>query len=77
MKKITKIDSTNLAAGILATITQMMADGVETPEFPIARFEALIVARHGVSKSDAEKVTEEVLNTGIIKWNIHNNSFCL
>ena len=79
MKTITKIDSVKLASGIQAILLDM-AKGKEPdfePSYPVAESERLICESKGVSKKEAERVTEEVINTGIIRWKIFGNNFVL
>lgn len=76
MRKITNVDTEKLAIGIQKILLDMKAEG-KKPAFPIARFEEMIQEQHGVSKEDAESVTEKVVATGIIRWEIFANNFVL
>lgn len=74
MNKITKIEAEKLAIGIQKILLDMK---VKDPSYPVKEFERLIMEEKGVSKKDAEKVTEAVINTGILKWEIFANNFVL
>lgn len=76
MRKITKIDSVKLACGIQQVLLQMVKDGKDA-KYPIGPFEALIMKQHNVPLAEAEKVTEKVINTGIIRWCLNDNCFVL
>lgn len=80
-RKITKIEAEKLAIGMLQILTSMYADNKENPEkgagYPVAEFERLIMESKGVSRSEAERVTDAVINTGIIRWDMSNNLFVI
>lgn len=76
MKVITKIDAVKLAQGIQQILLTMIKDGVD-PRYPIKEFERLIIESKGVSPTEAERVTEKILNTGIIRWELGRNCFVL
>lgn len=76
MKKITHINAAQLAIGIQSILLEMYKkQGIA--KYPISEFERLIVAGKGVSTEDAERVTEAVINTGIIRWSLSDNCFAL
>lgn len=80
MKTITKIDAVALATGIQALLLDMIKQkGIEPLEatYPVNEFERIIMEEKQVNKKEAERVTERVLGTGIIRWDIYNNSFIL
>ena len=76
MKVITKIDAVKLAQGIQQILLTMIKDGVD-PRYPIKEFERLIIESKGISPTEAERVTEKILNTGIIRWELGRNCFVL
>ena len=76
-RKITSVDAEKLAQGMKQILLDMKADGIEEPFFPVKRFEAMIQEQHGVSAKDAEKVTEMVINRGVLRWEIFANNFVL
>lgn len=76
MKTIVKIDAVKLAIGIQAILLDMVKEG-KTAQYPVAEFERLIVKQKQVSKADAEKVTERIIGTGIIRWELGANCFVL
>lgn len=64
---ITKIDAVNLACGLQQILLDKVKKG-EDAVLPCQYLEQLVMERHGVSKKEAEKVTEAVINTGILRW---------
>ena len=76
MKTITRIDSTRLACGIQQILLDMMKKGND-PRYPVEVFEQMIMDCKGVSREEAEKVTEKILGTGILRWEIGANCFVL
>ena len=76
-RKITHIDSVRLASGIQSILLDMKKTGIKEPRFPVARFEEMIQEQHLVSKAEAERVTEKVINTGILRWELFANNFIL
>lgn len=76
MKTITKIDAVPLAIGIQQILLDMVKKGND-PRFPVEYFEQIVMNRHDVSKQDAELVTERIINTGIIRWELGANCFVL
>lgn len=80
MKQITKIDAVPLATGIQKILLDMIKEKNIDPndaKYPIKEFERLIVQDKGVSKKEAERVTEAVINTRILRWEIFGNNFIL
>jgi hypothetical protein len=77
MKKITHIDAEKLAIGMQKILLDMKKDGIAEPHFPVERFEEMIQEQHGVSKKDAELVTEKMIGTGIVRWEIFANRIVL
>lgn len=77
MKQITKIDAVKLAIGMQSIILDIAKKEGREARYPIRLFEEQIVERKGVSKKEAERVTEAVINTGIIRWDLSSNSFVL
>jgi hypothetical protein len=76
MRIITKIDANKLATGILDLLIQMKKDTGEA-SYPVPLFEKYIIEQHGVPKEEAERVTEAVLSTSIIRWDIIENNFVI
>lgn len=76
MKRVVKIEADKLATGIRDILLDMKRAGKE-PSYPVKEFERLIMESKGVSKKEAEKVTEAVINTGIIQWEIYGNNFII
>lgn len=81
MKVISRIDAPKLAMGIQQILLDMYAKAkekeVEFLGYPVDVFERMIMEDKQVSKDDAERVTEKILNTGIIRWDLTNNTFVL
>lgn len=77
MKTITKIEATKLAIGMQSILLDIAKEQGREAKYPIRLFEDQIVERKRVSKKDAEKVTEAIINTGIIRWELGSNSFVL
>jgi len=81
MKVISRIDAPKLAMGLQQILLDMDAKakekGVEFLGYPVDVFERMIMEDKQVSKDDAERVTEKVLNTGIIRWDLTRNTFVL
>lgn len=78
MKTITKLDAPKLAMGI----QQILLDMCKTKDpnevgYPVAEFERLLMDRKELSREDAEYVTEKIIATGIIRWDIYKNLFVL
>lgn len=76
MNTITKIDAVPLAIGLQKLLLEMVKDGKEG-KYPCRLFEDLIVTTKGVSREDAERVTEKIINTGILRWEMGANCFVL
>jgi SOS-response transcriptional repressor LexA len=77
MKTITKIEATKLAIGMQSILLDIAKEQGREAKYPIRLFEEMIVKQKAVSKKDAEKVTEAIINTGIIRWELGSNSFVL
>lgn len=82
MKTITHIDAEKLAIGIQQVLLEMLKKGrADDPDYeasyPVKEFERLIMDEKQVDKKDAELVTERVINTGIVRWEIFGNNFVL
>lgn len=75
MKTITHIDRTKLAFGLQKILLDLAQEG-KPARYPIAEFERLIT-RRGIPKSEAEKVTEAIIETGILRWELGSNCFVL
>ena len=76
MKTLTKVDAIKLATGIQQILLDMAKAGIE-PSYPIDNFEHNIVERKQVTRKEAGRVTELVINTGIIRWDLGSNAFVL
>jgi len=80
MKTITKIDAVQLAVGLQNILLDMAKKQNLHPsdvKYPVLLFEEMIIDQKNVSKKDAELVTERVINTGILRWDIIANCFIL
>ena len=80
MKTITKIDAVQLAIGLQNILLDMAKKQNLHPsdaKYPVLLFEEMIIDQKNVSKKDAELVTERVINTGILRWDIMANCFIL
>lgn len=73
---ITKIESVKLAQG-LQQILLDMARTSEDPHLPVAWLKDLIVKRKQVDKTEAERVIEAVINTGILRWELGRDALVL
>lgn len=73
---ITKIDAVPLAIGIQQILLDMQKKGND-PRFPVNYFEQILMDNHKVSKESAELVTEKIINTGILRWELGENCFVL
>lgn len=69
-------DVLRLTTGIQAALISMAQDGKE-PLYPISVFESYVVRKFNCKESDAEKLTEKILNTGIIRMSIYDQCFTL
>lgn len=76
MKKLISIDANSLAVGILNLLTEMKEAGLD-PVYPVSEFEKIIMETKEVSRAEAKKVTEAVISTGVIRWEIFGNKFCI
>lgn len=77
-KRITHINALRLATGLQAVLLQMLKDHPDKEaKLSVPWFENLICERKGVSLKEAAKVTEAVINTGILRWEIFGNYFVL
>ena len=81
-KVLTKVDAVPLATGIQAILLDMSkklaAEGSdESPRYPVAEFERLLMESKGISREQAEYVTERIICTGIIRWELGANCFVL
>lgn len=70
MKTLVKIDSAKLIAGLIEILK-------ECGSYPVKDFEKMIVEEKQVSNKEAEKVTEIIINSGKIGWEIFGNNFVL
>ena len=80
MKTITKIDAVQLAIGLQSILLDMVKSQNLHPsevKYSVLLFEQMIIDEKDVSKKDAELVTERVLKTGILRWDIMANCFIL
>ena len=76
--KLIQIKAVQLAIGLQKMLLDMkMRDGISEPHYPISEFERLIQEEKGVSALEAKLVTDKVINTGIIRWEILGNNFVL
>ena len=75
-KIITRIDAVPLAIGIQKLLLEMYKKYGESA-YPIKAFEQMIMNSKNVSIKEAERVTEKVINTGIIRRGINHNAFIL
>jgi hypothetical protein len=73
---VTSIQANHLANGIKNILLDMKRDTGRS-EFPVSMFERYIIEQHGVPKQEAEKVTEAVIATGILGWDIFGNNLVL
>lgn len=76
MKKLTSVNAVQLAIGIQSILLDMVKEGKEA-KYPVREFERLICETKQVSKQDAERVTEKVINTGIIRGQLCPSCFVL
>lgn len=77
-KRITHINALRLATGLQAVLLQMLKDHPDKEaKLSVPWFENLICERKSVSLKEAAKVTEAVINTGILRWEIFGNYFVL
>ena len=78
MKVITKVDAVPLAIGIQKVLLELAKKyELQSAKYPVREFERLLMESKGVSKKEAEKVTEKIINTGIIRWEMIGNNFVL
>lgn len=74
MKIITLIQKNKLAFGLLDILLDIGKENPDIePSIPVEYLEQLVMTQHGVSKEEAEKVSEAVISTGIIRWRLHDN----
>lgn len=76
MREITKVKAVSLACGLQQILLDMTKKGKDAL-IPIAWFEDQICQRHGVDRASAELVVERILDTGILRWDMHENAFIL
>ena len=76
MNQLIKVEATKLAIGLQKILLDMQKEHGDS-YYPVDEFERLIMEQKGVSKKDAELVTERVIATGIIRWEIFSNKFVL
>lgn len=80
MNKLISVDVEKLTIGIQKILLDMVKEQGISPgsaKFPVKRFEEMVVEGKGISKKEAESITEKVINMGIIRWEIFGNNFVL
>lgn len=70
MKKITKIDIDELVTGIITILK-------DCESYSVKEFERLVCEQKQVSKKEAEKVTDAIISSGKVGWEIFGNNFVL
>lgn len=76
MNKVTRIQAVPLAIGLQQILLSKFKK-TEEAFIPVEYFEQLIIETKKVSREEAAKVTEAVISTGILRWDMSNNNFIL
>lgn len=75
-KLMQKINVEELKNEVLALLRNQEKSGIE-PSISVKKFEADLMTEKKLSKDEAELVTEMIISSGALRWEIFGNNFVL
>lgn len=75
-KLLSKINIDEIKKEILTILWNQEKSG-EEPRYSVKKFESELIAGSNLSKKEAELVTEMIISSGALRWEIFGNNFVL